>query len=459
MFITKKHISRRTVLRGMGAAVALPFLESMVPAQTPLKNTAASSPTRLCAIEMVHGAAGSTRLGQKLNLWSPAKEGADFEITPTLMSLEPYQEYLTIVTNTDLDPARAWVAKEEGSDHTRSAATFLTAAHPKMTEGADIYCGTSLDQAYAHHAGQDTPLPSIQLCIENVGSLSAACGYGYSCVYANTISWSDPTTPLPMERDPRVAFERLFGSGGTPEDRLNRRREDRSILDTIAHAVARLQQDLGPSDRERLQGYLADVREIERRILKIEQYNSDNPDARELPAAPIGVPDSFDEHVALMLDLQALAFMADVTRVSAFKMGRDVSARVYPPSGVKTPFHSASHHGDKLESITEFAQLNQYHVSTVAPFLEKLKNTPDGDGNLLDHSLVMYGSPMGNSHVHEHLRLPIFLVGHANGKIKGNLHLKMPEGTPLANLMLTMLHRLGLDDLTEFGDSTGELAI
>ena len=459
MFITKKHISRRTVLRGMGAAVALPFLESMVPAQTPLRQTAAVSPTRLCAIEMVHGAAGSTRLGQKMNLWSPAKEGADFEITPTLMSLEPFQEYLTIVTNTDLNPARAWTAKEEGSDHTRSAAVYLTAAHPKMTEGADIYCGTSMDQLYAQKAGQDTPLPSIQLCIENVGSLSAACGYGYSCVYANTISWSTPSTPLPMERDPRVVFERLFGSGGTPEDRQNRRREDRSILDTITHAVARLQQDLGPSDRERLQGYLADVREIERRILKIEQYNSDNPGARELPAAPIGVPDSFAEHVALMFDLQALAFMADVTRVSAFKMGRDVSARVYPDSGVKTPFHSASHHGDKLESVAEFARLNQYHVSRVAPFLEKLKDTPDGDGNLLDHSLVMYGSPMGNSHVHEHLRLPVFLAGHANGRVKGNFHLKMPEGTPMANLMLTMLHRLGLDDLAQFGDSTGELAI
>ena len=459
MFITKKHISRRTVLRGMGAVVALPFLESMVPAQTPLRQTAAVSPTRLCAIEMVHGAAGSTRLGQKMNLWSPAKEGADFEITPTLMSLEPFQEYLTIVTNTDLNPARAWTAKEEGSDHTRSAAVYLTAAHPKMTEGADIYCGTSMDQLYAQKAGQDTPLPSIQLCIENVGSLSAACGYGYSCVYANTISWSTPSTPLPMERDPRVVFERLFGSGGTPEDRQNRRREDRSILDTITHAVARLQQDLGPSDRERLQGYLADVREIERRILKIEQYNSDNPGARELPAAPIGVPDSFAEHVALMFDLQALAFMADVTRVSAFKMGRDVSARVYPDSGVKTPFHSASHHGDKLESVAEFARLNQYHVSRVAPFLEKLKDTPDGDGNLLDHSLVMYGSPMGNSHVHEHLRLPVFLAGHANGRVKGNFHLKMPEGTPMANLMLTMLHRLGLDDLAQFGDSTGELAI
>ena len=459
MFITKRHISRRTVLRGMGAAVALPFLESMAPAATPLRQTAATGPARFCAIEIVHGAGGSTRLGQNEFLWSPEKEGADFAITPTLASLEPYQDYLTIVTNTDLDPARAWVAKEEGSDHTRSAATFLTAAHPKMTQGADIYCGTSIDQVYAHRFGQDTPLPSIQLCIENVGSLSASCGYGYSCVYANTISWSDPTTPLPMERDPRVTFERLFGSGGTVEDRQNRRREDRSILDTITHAVARLREDLGPSDRARLEGYLDDVREVERRIQKIEQYNVNNPDARELPAAPVGVPDSFGDHVALMFDLQALAFMADVTRVSAFKMGRDVSARVYSDSGIDTPFHSASHHGDKAETVREFAQLNEYHVSRVAPFLEKLKNTPDGDGNLLDHSLVMYGSPMGNSHVHEHKRLPIFLVGHANGQIKGNLHLKMPEGTPLANLMFTMLDRLGVDDLTEFGDSTGQLSI
>jgi hypothetical protein len=459
MFITKKHISRRTVLRGMGAAVALPFLESMVPARTPLKQTAATGPARLCAIEIVHGSGGSTRLGQREFLWSPEKEGADFAITPTLKSLEPYQDYLTIVTNTDLDPARAWVAKEEGSDHTRSAATFLTASHPKMTQGADIYCGTSLDQVYAHRFGQDTPLPSIQLCIENVGSLSASCGYGYSCVYANTISWSDPTTPLPMERDPRVAFERLFGSGGTSEDRQARRKEDRSILDTITHAVARLREDLGPSDRARLEGYLDDVREVERRIQKIEQYNVDNPDARELPAAPVGVPDSFGDHVALMFDLQALAFMADVTRVSAFKMGRDVSARVYADSGIDTPFHSASHHGDKAETVREFAQLNEYHVSRVAPFLEKLKNTPDGDGSLLDHSLVMYGSPMGNSHVHEHKRLPIFLVGHANGQIKGNLHLKMPEGTPMANLLLTMLDRLGVSDLTEFGDSTGQLSI
>lgn len=461
MFITKKHISRRTVLRGMGAAVALPFMESMVPAQTPLRKTAAAPRTRLCAIEIVHGAAGSTLTGQKMHYWSPGKEGADFEFTPesSLISLAPYREYLTIVTDTDLNGARAWNAREEGSDHTRSSAVFLTAAHPKMTEGADVFCGPSIDQVYAQKFGQDTPLPSIQLCIENVGSLSAACGYGYSCVYANTISWSSPTTPLPMERDPRVAFERLFGAGGTAADRLTRRREDRSILDTIAHAVARLQKDLGPSDRNRLNNYLEDVREIERRIQKIEQYNSSNHEARALPDAPIGVPDSFGEHTKLMFDLQSLAFMTEVTRVSAFKMGRDVSSRVYPESGITNQFHNCSHHGEIPKNIAEFAKLNQYHVSTVAPFLEKLKDTPDGDGNLLDHSLIMYGSPMGDGHVHEHKRIPVFLAGHAGGKIKGNLHLKCPPGTPMANLLLTMLHRLGVEDVNQIGDSTGELAI
>lgn len=460
MFVTRRHISRRTVLRGMGAAVALPFLEAMVPAQTPLRKTAANPRTRLCAIEMVHGAAGSTMTGMKKFYWSPEKEGRDFTFGPesSLKSLDPYRDHLTIVSNTDLNPARAWNAREEGSDHTRSSAVYLTAAHPRMTEGSDVFCGPSLDQICAQKFGQDTPLPSIQLCIENVGSLSAACGYGYSCVYANTISWADADTPLPMERDPRVVFERLFGAGGTVEERTARRREDRSILDTISHAVARLQKDLGPSDRSRLRSYLDDVREIERRIQRIEQYNSSG-ESRQLPDSPVGVPDSFSEHVKLMFDLQALAFMTDVTRVSAFKMGRDVSSRVYPESGVTNQFHNCSHHGENPKNIAEFARLNQYHVSTVAPFIERLKNTPDGDGSLLDHSLLMYGSPMGDSHVHEHRRLPVFLVGHANGKIKGNLHLNCPAGTPMANLLLTILSRLGVEDVPEIGDSTGELAI
>ena len=459
MFITKKHISRRTVLRGMGAAAALPFLESMVPAQTPLRKTAAARPPRLCTIEQVHGAAGSTRTGQKLHYWSPEREGSDFEFTSSLKSLEPYREYITIVTNTDLENARARTSNEEGADHTRSSAVYLTAAHPKKTEGADYFCGPSIDQIYAQRFGRDTPLPSLQLCIESAGSLSAACGYGYSCVYTDTISWSSPTTPLPMERNPRVTFERLFGGGGTSEERATRLRENGSILDRIARSAARLQREVGPNDRNRLNSYLENVREIERRIQKIERYNAEHDGERQLPDAPIGVPDSWAEHMSLMLDLQVLAFMTETTRVSAFKLARDVSSAVYPDSGVSIPFHSASHHGQDPRSIAEFARLNQYHVSTVAPFIEKLKNTPDGDGNLLDHTLVMYGSPMGDSHVHEHLRLPILLAGHANGQIKGNFHLECPEGTPMANLLLTILHRLGVEDVDKIGDSSGELAI
>lgn len=459
MYITRKHISRRAVLRGAGAALALPFLDAMAPAQTPLQKTAAAPRPRLCTIEMVHGAAGSTRSGGRLHYWSPAQEGADFEFTPTLISLKPYREYITVVSNTDLNGARPWSPKEEGADHTRSSAVYLTGAHPKMTEGADVECGPSIDQIYAQKFGQDTPLPSIQLCIENPGSLSAACGFGYSCVYCDTISWSSATNPLPMERDPRVVFERLFGAGGTAKERSERSREDRSILDRIQHSVARLKLGLGPGDQSRLNGYLDNVREIERRIQAVERYNTTRGDTRQLPDAPVGVPETWREHVDLMLDLQVLAFMTETTRVSSFKLARDVSSAVYPESGVKTPFHALSHHGEDPRTMAEFAKLNQYHVSTVAPFLEKLKNTPDGDGNLLDHSLVMYGSPMGDSHVHEHRRVPVFLAGHASGKIKGNLHLKCPDETPMANLLLTIVQRLGVNDLNKIGDSTGVLAI
>jgi hypothetical protein len=262
-----------------------------------------------------------------------------------------------------------------------------------------------------------------------------------------------------MERDPRVVFERLFGAGGTTKERSERSREDRSILDRVQHSVARLRQGLGAADQSRLNGYLDNVREIERRIQAIEKYNTSRTDVRQLPDAPVGVPETFREHVDLMLDLQVLAFMTETTRVTSFKMARDVSSAVYPESGVKIPFHALSHHGENPKTIAEFAKLNQYHVSTVAPFLEKLKNTPDGDGNLLDHSLVMYGSPMGDSHVHEHRRVPVFLAGHASGAIKGNLHLTCPDETPMANLLLTIMHRLGVKDLNKIGDSTGEVAI
>ena len=456
MFITKKHLPRRTVLRGMGTAIALPLLDAMLPAQTPLSKTAAFPRSRLACIEIVHGAAGSTVEGSNKHYWSPEKTGSDFEFTQTLKPLEPFREHITIVSDTDLLPAGAWSPKEEGADHFRSSSAYLTAAHPKMTEGADIECAASIDQIYAQKFGQDTPLPSIQLCIESVDG-SGACDYGYACVYADTISWASPTAPLPMTVDPRMAFETLFGDGATPEERRERSKVNGSILDRIARRAAQLQKGLGAADRTRLSDYLDDVREIERRIQRIEKYNS-GADARALPAAPIGVPDSFEEHVKLMFDLQALAFMTDVTRVSTFKMSRDVCQRVYPESGVKTPFHSCSHHGESPARILEFAKLNLYHVGLVPSFLEKLKNTPDGDGNLLDHSMVFYGSPLGDSNAHNHKRVPIFLAGHANGQLKGNLHVRCDDGTPMANILLTMMHKLGVD-IDRIGDSTGEVEI
>jgi len=458
MYVTRKHLSRRTVLKGVGATIALPFLDAMVPARTLLASTAAAGKTRLAAIEMVHGAAGSTAFGLASNMWSPAAIGRSFDLTPSSLSpLEPFRDYLTIVSNTDCRNAEAFEPNEIGGDHFRSSAVFLTQAHPKQTEGSDVFVGPSMDQLYAQRFGQDTPIPSMQLCIENVDQ-SGGCAYGYACVYTDTISWAAPTTPLPMVRDPRAAFDQLFGVGATPEQRAANRRTDRSILDWVTQEVQRLSKGLGASDRTRLQAYLDDIREIERRIQKVEAYNASG-EPRELPGAPMGIPDSFEDHVRLMFDLQAVAFAADITRVFSFKLGRDGSARVYPASGTALPFHPASHHGENESRIAQFAQINKHHVSLVPYFLEKLKNIQEGDANLLDRTLVIYGSPMGNSNVHNHKRCPLFLAGRGNGHLKGGLHLKAPDGTPMANVMLQLLHDLGRDDLTSFGDSTGTFSL
>lgn len=458
MYLTKKHLSRRTVLKGVGATVALPFLEAMVPARTVLAKTAAAGKTRLAAIEMVHGAAGSTQFGIAKNLWSPAAVGRGFDLSPSSLSpLEPFRDYLTIVSNTDCKNAEAFGPGEIGGDHFRSSAVFLTQAHPKQTEGSDVFVGPSMDQLYAQKFGQDTPIPSMQLCIENVDQ-SGGCAYGYACVYTDTISWSAPTTPLPMVRDPRSAFDQLFGVGATPEQRAANRRTDRSILDWVTQEVRRISKDLGTTDRNRLNDYLEDIREIERRIQKVEAYNASG-EPRELPGAPMGIPDAFEDHVRLMFDLQAVAFAADITRVFSFKLGRDGSARVYPQSGAALPFHPASHHGENEARIAQFAQINKHHVSLVPYFLEKLKGIQEGDGNLLDKTLVIYGSPMGNSNVHNHKRCPLFLVGKANGHLKGGLHLKASDGTPMANVMLQLLHDLGRTDIQTFGDSTGTFSV
>ena len=456
MFITKKHISRRTVLRGMGAAVTLPFLESMVPARTPIRQTAAAPRSRFAGIEIVHGSAGSTMYGTEKSLWAPAEEGRDFEFSKILEPMEPLRDYTTIISNTDCAQADPLTPEEVGADHFRSSAVFLTAAHAKQTEGSDVYNGISVDQLYAQRFGQDTPVPSIQLSIENQET-TGACGYHYSCVYMETLSWSSPTTPLPMTPDPRLAFEQLFGTGGSPEERAARREINRSILDRITNSVARVRNELDPVDRNRLNDYLDNVREIERRIQRIEAYNASGV-RRELPNAPVGAPDSWEEHVKLMYDLQALAFSADVTRVSSLKLGRDTSQRTYPDSGTSSPFHSASHHRQDPPQIEEFALINRHHIDVLTYFLDKLRNTPDGDGNLLDHSLILYGSPMGDSNVHGHKRVPFVLAGHASGQVRGNLHVRAPDDTPQANALLTVLHKLGVED-EAFGDSTGVFSI
>jgi hypothetical protein len=462
MFLTQKHLSRRTVLKGMGFTMALPFLEAMVPARSAFAATGAGKRIRFVAVEMVHGAAGSTQIGIKKNLWAPAGVGRDFDLSSTsLSSLEPFKDQLTIVSNCDVRNAEAFTAPEIGGDHFRSSAVFLTQMHPKQTQGSDVKVGTSLDQHFARRFGQETPIPSMQLCIENVDQ-AGGCSYGYSCTYTDSISWigaekpGEADRPLPMVRDPRVVFDQLFGVGATPGERRERRVEDRSILDWLSTSVARLQRELGAADRARMSDYLDNVREIERRIQKIEAYNSSG-EPRELPGAPIGVPDSFSEHVKLMFDLQALAFASDITRVFAFKLGRDASNRTYPESGFKGAFHSSSHHGEREDRIIDFAKINTYHVSMIPYFLEKLKSIPDGDGTLLDNTVVLYGSPMGDSNLHNHKRVPLFLAGRAGGALKGGVHVKAADGTPLANAMLSVAHKLGMDDMQSFGDSTAEI--
>ncbi len=452
MFITKTHISRRAALRGLGATVALPFLDAMIPARTAFAKTGLGK-VRLSAIEMVHGSAGSTAIGIEKNLWAPAAVGRDFDLSPSsLQPLEPYRQHLTIISNTDVRNAEAFNPPEIGGDHFRSSATFLTQMHVKQTQGSDILAGTSLDQLYAQRVGQDTAIPSMQLSIENVDQ-AGGCAYGYACVYTDTISWAAPTKPLPMIRDPRAAFDQLFGVGATAAERAAQRNADKSILDWITVEAARLKKTLGATDQARLSDYLDNIREIERRIQKVEAFNTSG-EIREMPEAPIGVPDSFKEHVRLMFDLQVVAFASDVTRVFSFKMARDGSSRAYPESGHPGPFHPTSHHQDKEEKIRDFAKINKYHVGMLPYFLDKLKATPDGESNLLDNTMVLYGSPMGNSNLHNHRRCPLILLGHAGGKLNGGLHLKAKDETPMANVMLSMLHTLGLDDLKSFGDST-----
>jgi hypothetical protein len=456
-FLNGKPLPRRTFVQGMGATFALPFLDAMLPIGRAASRLAPDR-TRFVAIEMVHGAAGCNELGAKMNLWSPAEAGRQFDLGPTaLKSLDPYRKHLTIVSNTDVRMAEPVTPNEIGGDHFRSSAVFLTQSHPKQTEGSDVRVGTSLDQMYAQRFGQETPIPSMQLCIENVDQ-AGGCAYGYACVYTDSISWASATEPLPVIRDPRVAFEKLFGVGGSPEERASRRRTRRSILDFVATEMTSMKRTLGAEDRGRVDRYLEDIREVERRLQRIEARNGSG-EPRDLPGAPAGVPDSFAEHVQLMFDLQVLAFSADITRVFSFKMGRDGSSRVYPESGSDKPFHPASHHGGNEKGVKEFQLINKYHVAMLPYFLDKLKSVQEGESSLLDKTLIVYGSPMGDSNLHNHRRCPLILLGGANGKLAGNTHIKAPDATPMANALLTVAHTLGMDDMKTLGDSTGALSV
>ncbi len=460
-FITGKHISRRRLLKGVGASMGLPLLDAMIPAGRLWASTEAGKAadmTRLVCIEQVHGAAGCNEWGASQNLWSPAETGRNFDLSPTsLRSLEPFRDYLTIISDTDSRMADAYSPQEIGGDHFRTSAVFLTQSHPKQTEGSDVEVGTSMDQLYVQRFGQETPIPSMQISIENVDQ-AGGCAYGYACVYTDTISWAAPTQPLPMVRDPRAVFEMLFGAGGTAEQRAERLTSDRSILDWVMGEMTMIRKDLEPADRVRLDQYTQNIRELETRIQRIEAQNSSG-QQRQIPEAPVGVPDSFEEHVKLMFDLQVLAFMSDTTRVFSLKLGRDASPRVYPESGVMTPFHASSHHGGREAQVKDFAKINAYHVSMVPYLMEKLQAASEGGSSLLDKTMIVYGSAMADSNLHNHARCPLFIAGGANGTLEGGQHIRAPQGTPMANVFLSLLNKLGVSDIESFGNSTGAFAL
>jgi hypothetical protein len=441
-FIFKKHIPRRAFLQGIGTAISLPLLDSMLPAQTPL-----AKPTlRLGLCFIPHG-------GVMAN-WTPVGEGTDFKMSRTLTPLEPFRNQVNIITNLAHKMAAPGGDGDNGGDHTRSPAVFLNGVHPKRTDGADIQAGVTIDQMFAAKMGQETPLPSLELATEDYSGLVGACDVGFSCTYMNTISWRTPTTPLPMEINPRVVFDRLFGDGASTKERLERIDQQRSILDAAMAQVRRLEGTLGPGDRNRVAEYLDTIREIERRIQLAEKQNANS--SLAVPTSPAGIPDNHEEHSKLMFDLMALSFQADITRVSTFMMAREVSYRTFPMLGFSESFHPASHHQNDPARLENLTKINTFHVGLLAHFLEKLRSTPDGEGNLLDHSLILYGSGMSNSNVHNHSPLPIVVAGGAAGKMKGGRHLKYPENTPMSNLLLSILDKAGVPQQS-VGDSTGPL--
>src|SRR2546425_5753725 len=418
MFITKKHLSRRTFLRGAGVAVALPFLESMVPAQTPLAKTAASPMARWGFIYVPHGSI--------MKQWTPAKEGVDFEFSPILKPLEPFRNYVTVVSG---------LYNTGESGHSPSCAMYLSGTMP--AHGSKIHLATTIDQHIAQKHGQGTTFPSMEFATEDHSSHIGSCAGNFLCSYMSTISWRTPTQPQPMELNPRVVFERMFGGDGkTKAERLSRMEQNTSILDAVGESVKDLSRGLGQRDQAKLSEYLENVREVERRIQQGEKQRTEH--HLEAPETPIGIPESWDEHVKLMFELQALALQSYMTRVVSFMMARELSTLSYPQIGVPDGHHPISHNNGVPEQVAKKAKVDSYHLTLFGEFLQKLKSTPDGDGSMLDHSLFLYGSGMSNGNQHIHTNLPILTVGGAAGKVKGNRHIRVKDNTPLSNLMITL---------------------
>lgn len=446
MFIEKKFIPRRTFLRGAGITLGLPLLDSMVPAQTPLGKTAAAPVRRFMGIWHPHGAAPG--------YWSPQQEGSNFEFSFITKPLEPFRNRVTFISGMDMPEAMA-NTEEPGGDHARGA-VLLSAARPRRN-AVSPYLGVTIDQLIAKKHGQDTILESIQLGVEEDGNFGN-CNWGYSCAYTNCVSWTSPTQPLPTEVNPRVAFERLFGDGASPAERRTGRKQTASILDSVTQEIAFFKKPLGAGDRSRLDTYLDNIREIERRI-KIAMDATVKEPSEEIP---FGLPENKNVHYRLMYDLLALAFEGDLTRSATYMLGKDLSGASFPESGFNGGWHGSSHHGDKPENVANYARMNRYHVQNLAYFADKLNRIPDGDGgSILDHILIYKGSNMGNSHRHAHVKVPIILLGGLDGNFKGNRHIVYPDNTERhSNMLLSVLHKYGIERVPAFdasGRRTGEI--
>ena len=444
MFISRLSLPRRTFLRGLGATLALPLLDAMVPALSALAATAGKPARRIGFVYVPNGVIQDE--------WVPASVGAAFELSPTLRPLEAVRSKVLVLTNLAQKQAESF--GDGNGDHARGTASWLNGVHPKRTEGAGIQAGTTIDQIAAEQLGRHTRLPSLELALEAQERSLGSCDNGYACVYINTISWRTPTTPVPMEIHPRIVFDRLFGDGGTAAQRLAEVRKQHSILDSVQQEAARLQRSLGASDRTKVNEYLESVREVEQRIQRAEQQTGEL--TIELPGRPTDIPESFEDHAKLMFDLQVLAYQADITRVTSLLVGREQSGRSFPAIGIAEPHHSISHHRDDPELIAKKAKIDAYHVQLLSYFLQKLDATPDGDGSLLDHSMILYGGGLGNPNLHEHSNLPVLVAGGGTGALKSGRHIKYPVDTPMTNLLVSMLDKVGVP-MEKIGDSTGKL--